>query len=156
MGRRCVGLGFEAVGRLLTVMDKPVIGDVGNGFRDGRKNGRRVFPAHGENQWDGDEFWMVPRSGKDHGEFRGVTGCEAHSVKSIGQVDFEHIDGPSSGVVQQQRTQESLQGAAELHGFEWRQGESVGVLIIKAEITDDAGASVVLRDDSEWGNAQMR
>jgi hypothetical protein len=28
-------------------------------------------------------------------------------------------------------------------------------LVVKAEVADDAGASVVLRDDSKWGNAQM-
>lgn len=137
-------------------MDEPVIGNVGNGFRDGRKNGWGIFPTHGQDKWDGNEFGMVSRSGKDHGELRGVPWREAHSVKSIRQVDFEHIDGPPSGVGQQQLTQESLQCAAELHGFEWREWESVCVLVIKTKITDDAGASVVLRDNSKWGDSQVR
>ena len=81
-----------------------MIRNVGYGFRDSGKNGRGVFPTHGKDKGNGDEFGMMPGSREDHGEFGGVTRCEAHSVESVGQINFEHVDGPPSWVGQQQRT----------------------------------------------------
>jgi hypothetical protein len=47
MGLRGGGLPFQAVRRLWSAMNKAVVCHVCDSLGDGRKNGRRVFPAHG-------------------------------------------------------------------------------------------------------------
>jgi hypothetical protein len=85
---------------------------------------------------------------------RGVS-CEAHTIKTVGQVNLEHVDWAPLGISEQKLAKKAFQGPSELHGFKRRQRKCVGILVMEAEIADNARATTVLRDYTKRGKTQV-
>ena len=52
-----------------------------------------------------------------HCELRRIVGRQTHTVKTIGKVNFDHVDGSPLRVGEKDVSQESFEGSPKLHCF---------------------------------------
>jgi hypothetical protein len=131
------------------------VGNISNGFRDSRKDGRGVFPSHGKHKGDCHQFRLVAFCGKDHGKFGSVMRGKANVVEAIGKVHLEHVYGSPPWVGQEELAKETFKGSAKLHGLHRCKRDGIRVLIIETEIANNAWASIVLGNHTKGGNAEV-
>ena len=98
---------------------------------------------------------MVASRWQDHSEFGRITRGKADTIEAIRQINFDHVHCPPSGIGKKDMTEKAFKCPTKLHGLKRGQGEGVAVLIVETKVADDAGAPVVLRDNTKGVDAQV-
>jgi hypothetical protein len=71
---------------------------VRNGLRERAEGGRRVAPAHGEDQGNGDQRRQPLEEGEHNGELGTMRGSQVHAVEAILDIKFGLVHGAKLGI----------------------------------------------------------
>ena len=91
------------------------IGNVASGFGEGAESWRGVFPSHGEDERNGDEWGEPVVRWQDYGELDSVFGAQMDAVEAIFDVVLGHVHGTMVGVRVSNVCEEAVKGPPELH-----------------------------------------
>jgi hypothetical protein len=82
---------FQAVRRHRSTKEV-CIGQVCHGLGSCAERGGRVCPAHGEDQWYGEELFLSFISGHESGELQSIVRFEEEPIKAIVDVELGKVD----------------------------------------------------------------
>ena len=119
------------------------------------KAGGEFFPAHGECDGDGNQGGFVGAAGEEDSELDGIIHREEETVETIGQIGLGKMDGAIARVGSDEGAEQTVQGAAELHGFDRSVGLGGAVDAKESAVHDGARASVALGDNSNGAEAEV-
>lgn len=88
----------EAVRWRVTVLEEALVGDVGNSFGDGAKDGGRVFPPHGEGEGKGNGRLFAVQGREGDSQLGDVLQLDPDTVEAIEYVRFDHVNSTEFGV----------------------------------------------------------
>jgi hypothetical protein len=95
-----------------------VVDEAGGGFGAGAEKGGRLCESHGEGEVETDVRFRVARMGRNNeGELQKVLKAQPDPHVCVGEVNFGHVDRAMAGFGVYDGVEETMEGAAELHGL---------------------------------------
>jgi hypothetical protein len=105
----------EGMGREAVAHSQGAIGQVGNCLGCCAKGGWRIFPTHWQNQWQRHKWLLAKLSWENHAQARYILWVDINAVKPIGDVNFEHENGPMGWVCEQDVAKDARECLSKLH-----------------------------------------
>ena len=131
------------------------IGQVTCGLGEGSEVRGALDPPHGQGQREGNE--RSPRGGvrQDDTQLGDIGSTEANAVEAVGNVDFGELGRPKPRVDVDEATEETGEGAAELHGLGRGKPDSVLIDPRVGVVNNQPRPALTLRHDAKRGEAKI-
>jgi hypothetical protein len=94
-----------------------LIREIGNCFRGGGKQRGGLHPPHGKNEREPNGLGLPRFCWDHHSKFCNITVINSEPVESVGDINLRQVYWSKARIRQMNRTKDSPQGSAKLHGF---------------------------------------